>query len=106
MLEKSLIYSYTPNVVNILIVLHNCSVIPHEQKKKKSPTSRHIEVQTSDPGLKYQWSTQNLGYPIEGYPYGLGFVDPTPIATHVISPDALECKFYTKNSMMTGIQLT
>lgn len=94
-------YSYTRSVASPV------------QKNRKSSNFRHIEVQTSEPGLKYQWSTKNLGYPIEGYPYGLGFVDPTPIATHVISPDALEsmtayspCMLALHDMLKQQLQLT
>ena len=37
----------------------------------------------------HQWDP-TAGAAMTGPEYGLGFVDPTPIATHVVSPDALE----------------
>jgi hypothetical protein len=49
-------------------------------------------VQTAEPGLKYQWDSKFSGFAVPGFLNGLGMVDPTPIATHVVSPDALEGK--------------
>ena len=43
-------------------------------------------------GLHYQWDPFGTGLSFPGVPLGLGFVDPTPIATHVVSADALEGK--------------
>ena len=38
--------------------------------------------------------------------FGLGFVDPTPIATHTISPDALESKsLSTLNLIFLSLKL-
>jgi len=42
-------------------------------------------------GLIYHWNVEN-SVTVVGQQYGLGYVDPTPIATHVVSADALECK--------------
>ena len=41
-------------------------------------------------GLHYHWDPFSSGLAFPGMPVGLGFVDPTPIATHVVSADALE----------------
>ena len=41
-------------------------------------------------GLHYQWDPFATGFAFPGIPMGLGFVDPTPIATHMVSADALE----------------
>ncbi|XP_076089641.1 uncharacterized protein LOC143060002 isoform X1 [Mytilus galloprovincialis] len=49
-----------------------------------------VEVQTSEPGLQYQWDSKYSGFAVPGFLTGLGMVDPTPIATHAVSPDALE----------------
>ncbi|XP_050403850.2 uncharacterized protein C19orf44 [Patella vulgata] len=55
---------------------------------KRRPNTRNISVQTGeDPGLSYRWKVPMATV---GPSYGLDFVDPSPIATHVISPDALE----------------
>ena len=43
-------------------------------------------------GLHYHWDPFSSGLAFPGMPVGLGFVDPTPIATHVVSADALEGK--------------
>lgn len=50
------------------------------------------EVQTTLDGLYYFWDTMGSGMTYPGIPYGLHFVDPTPIASHVVSADALEGK--------------
>ena len=49
-------------------------------------------MQTSvDPGdLVYQWDAKFMGRPIVPPGLGLGSVDPSPIATHVVSADQLE----------------
>lgn len=61
------------------------------------PPTRHdkvrtktAEVQTAEQGLQYQWNSKYSGFAVPGFLYGLGMVDPTPIATHVVSPDSLE----------------
>lgn len=48
------------------------------------------EVQTPMDGLMYSWNPAGVGMSIPSVPYGLHFVDPTPIATHAVSADALE----------------
>ncbi|XP_067678361.1 uncharacterized protein C19orf44-like isoform X2 [Haliotis asinina] len=59
---------------------------PKSRKETKS-----VEIQTStDPGLNYRWNLMSSGLAISGPSLGLGFVDPTPIASHVVSADALE----------------
>ncbi|ESO92379.1 hypothetical protein LOTGIDRAFT_233142 [Lottia gigantea] len=59
-----------------------------EKTSKHRPPTRNIQVQTGEePGLSYSWKTP---YATVGPQYGLDFVDPSPIATHVISADALE----------------
>ncbi|XP_046581196.1 uncharacterized protein C19orf44-like [Haliotis rubra] len=59
---------------------------PKSRKETKS-----VEIQTpTDPGLKYRWNLMSSGLAISGPSLGLGFVDPTPIASHVVSADALE----------------
>lgn len=51
------------------------------------------QVQTTMDGLHYSWDPQGSGVAFPGLPYGLNFVDPTPIATQVVSADALEGAF-------------
>ncbi|XP_064606508.1 uncharacterized protein C19orf44-like [Liolophura sinensis] len=56
-------------------------------KKEK----RSVEVQTGDqPGLTYQWNTHHSGMAFMGPSFGMSFVDPTPIASHMVSHEALE----------------
>ncbi|XP_060082195.1 uncharacterized protein C19orf44 homolog [Ylistrum balloti] len=73
--DRSESYSYTPEV-------------------RKSRTGRvkvkSVEVQTAEPGLTYSWDTRYSGMAVPGPALGMGFVDPTPIATHVVSPETLE----------------
>jgi hypothetical protein len=41
-------------------------------------------------GLLYHWNAHNVASAVMGPQYGMAFVDPTPIATHVVSAEALE----------------
>ena len=53
--------------------------------------TRAVEVQTGvEGGLGYQWNIQGVGMSYLEPPFGLGYADPTPIASHVVSPDAIE----------------
>ena len=66
-----------------------------ESAKRKRPEveKKCVEVQTDKPaGLSYKWDLTATGLAITGPGYGLEFVDPTPIASHVVSADALEGK--------------
>lgn len=51
-----------------------------------------MEVQTQpEPGLWHHWNIDpSAGMATVGPAYGLSRVDPTPIATHMVSADALE----------------
>ena len=51
---------------------------------------KSTEVQTPVDGIQYGWNPMGSGLSFPGMPYGLHFVDPTPIATHVVSADSLE----------------
>ena len=63
---------------------------PSPERKPKVKT-KNAEIQTlKDPGLLYHWNLQGGPQAVIKPAYGLDFVDPTPIATHVVSPDALE----------------
>lgn len=74
---------------------------PPVKNQHKSPDMRTVEVQTADPvGLSYQWNPLYTGIAIPEPQYGLGFVNPTPIACHVVSADALEGEVIGK--MMAG----
>ncbi|XP_072449760.1 uncharacterized protein C19orf44 homolog isoform X2 [Chiloscyllium punctatum] len=46
-------------------------------------------IQTQPPGMAYTWSREE-GVAVLGASLGAAYVDPTPIASHVISPDAME----------------
>ncbi|XP_064625091.1 uncharacterized protein C19orf44 homolog isoform X2 [Lineus longissimus] len=53
--------------------------------------TRAVEVQTGlEGGLGYRWNTQGVGMSYMEPPVGLGYTDPTPIASHVVSPDSIE----------------
>ena len=43
-------------------------------------------------GGAHQWGTRHTGVTVSG-PWGLQYTDPAPVATHVISADALESRF-------------
>ena len=64
-------------------------VRPRRRPKVKQ---RNAAIQTGvdlEAGLIYHWNVEN-SVTVVGQQYGLGYVDPTPIATHVVSADALE----------------
>ncbi|XP_043576724.1 uncharacterized protein C19orf44 homolog isoform X2 [Chiloscyllium plagiosum] len=46
-------------------------------------------IQTQPSGMAYTWSREE-GVAVLGASLGAAYVDPTPIASHVISPDAIE----------------
>ncbi|OWF34810.1 uncharacterized protein C19orf44-like [Mizuhopecten yessoensis] len=63
--------------------------------EKRKPKTGHVkmksvEVQTAEPGLTFSWDSRYSGMAMPGPALGMGFVDPTPIATHVVSPETLE----------------
>ncbi|KAK3580968.1 hypothetical protein CHS0354_006995 [Potamilus streckersoni] len=70
------------------------SVVPSTsskfEKPKKSIETKSAGAQTMTDALHYQWNMYGSGFAIPDTALGLGFVDPTPIATHVVSSDALE----------------
>ena len=62
---------------------------PREHKVK----TRTTQVQTGlDPGLLYHWNLHYGPTAAVGPAFGLGSVDPSLVATHVVSADALEGK--------------
>ncbi|XP_048415464.1 uncharacterized protein C19orf44 homolog [Stegostoma tigrinum] len=52
-------------------------------------TVRDTAIQTQPSGMAYTWSKEE-GVAVLGTSLGATYVDPTPIASHVISPDAME----------------
>eukprot|EP00058_Branchiostoma_floridae_P021369 XP_002606859.1 hypothetical protein BRAFLDRAFT_126338 [Branchiostoma floridae] len=59
---------------------------------RKAVKASDVGVQTSvedQLGLVHQWTAES-GYAALGPQYGAGYTDPTPVATHVVNPDALE----------------
>ncbi|KAL3869783.1 hypothetical protein ACJMK2_042420 [Sinanodonta woodiana] len=70
------------------------SVVPSTSSKfdkpKKSTETKSAGAQTMTDALHYHWNMYGSGFTIPDTALGLGFVDPTPIATHVVSADALE----------------
>ncbi|XP_077981746.1 uncharacterized protein C19orf44-like [Glandiceps talaboti] len=58
-------------------------------KRKSQHNTRDMAVQADDVLLAYQWR-RDAGSAVYGSAFGLQYVDPTPIASHVISPDAVE----------------
>jgi hypothetical protein len=65
---------------------------PHRPTKDRTVVveQKSVEIQTALPaGLSYQWMS-HTGVSVVGPSHGLEGIDPTPIATTVISADALE----------------
>lgn len=80
------------------------SMVPTTSRSDVTPRPRRgmttAEVQTAMDGLLYSWDPAGTGVAFPGIPYGLHFVDPTPIATHVVSADALEAMTAYSPSML------
>ncbi|KAL5021085.1 hypothetical protein ScPMuIL_000240 [Solemya velum] len=67
--------------------------LTRRSEPRKHVETRSVIIQTGEEaGLHFQWGTASVssGYPLLGPHYGLSFVEPTPIATHVVGADALE----------------
>ena len=82
---------------HINIALSTCiitifsSPTPPRERRVNNKDKKTVECQTTgEPGLAYSWDTRYSGVGYPGTNFGLGFVDPTPIASNVVSPDALE----------------
>lgn len=74
------------------VTLSDASSRPHRPtaERKLVVEQKSVEIQTALPsGLNYQWMS-HTGVSVMGPSYGLAGVDPTPIASTVISADALE----------------
>lgn len=68
------------------------SLVPSRSDRTPIPPRgmTSTEAQTAFDGIHYAWDPYASGLAFQGIPRGLEFVDPTPIATHVVSADALE----------------
>ncbi|KAG7487951.1 hypothetical protein MATL_G00028940 [Megalops atlanticus] len=60
------------------------TITPPRERRR---TRREAAVQTQTDGLSYTWST---GMAVLGPSIGMSHVDPTPIASHVVSAEAVE----------------
>ncbi|XP_043946676.1 uncharacterized protein C19orf44 homolog [Protopterus annectens] len=74
--------------------LQNCAAshitLQKEKIKQQTKTAvKEVAVQTQTPGFSYSW-TFDSGSAVLGPPLGSAYVDPVPIASHVLSPDAVE----------------
>ncbi|KAL4230692.1 hypothetical protein ACF0H5_011068 [Mactra antiquata] len=81
------------------------SMVPtRSSRSEMTPLPPHgmisAEVQTHIDGLLYSWNPAGVGMSIPSTPYGLHFVDPTPIATQTVSADALEAMTSYSPSML------
>ncbi|KAH9523588.1 hypothetical protein Btru_040406 [Bulinus truncatus] len=60
------------------------------KKHKIILEGQEVDISTVDQrGTTHHWNTKQSGFLISG-PYGLQYVDPKPVATHVVSADSLE----------------
>ncbi|XP_035271372.1 uncharacterized protein C19orf44 homolog isoform X2 [Anguilla anguilla] len=59
---------------------------PHERRKARQ-TAQEAGVQTQMDGLSYTWAS---GWAALGPSVGMSHVDPTPIASHIVSAEAVE----------------
>lgn len=57
--------------------------------RQKKADTKEVAVQTHTPGFSYSWS-YDQGAAVLGPSLGSAYVDPVPIATHVVSPDVVE----------------
>ncbi|XP_033096764.1 uncharacterized protein C19orf44-like isoform X2 [Anneissia japonica] len=65
------------------------TITPRTAKRRSRVPGIDVGTQVDAGGLQYQWNP-NEGVAVLGPSLGLGYTDPTPVASHVISPDALE----------------
>ncbi|XP_007899241.2 uncharacterized protein C19orf44 homolog [Callorhinchus milii] len=57
--------------------------------RRKKVTLKDIAIQTQVPGFTYSWP-KGEGVAVLGPSFGTSYLDPTPIASHVVSPEAME----------------
>ena len=74
-----------------LPVLYIRSPSPSLKHRHRPRTNKSIQTGLDLGDFVYQWNPNSLQTLVAGY--GPSFVDPTPIATHVVSADALEGTF-------------
>ncbi|KAI8488102.1 hypothetical protein Bbelb_342200 [Branchiostoma belcheri] len=68
------------------------SELAANMRLRKAVKASDVGVQTSvqdQLGLAHHWTAES-GYAVLGPQYGAEYTDPTPVATHVVNPDALE----------------
>ncbi|KAK6320444.1 hypothetical protein J4Q44_G00095510 [Coregonus suidteri] len=66
------------------------TITPSSVSKRRSPSRRSVReaaVQTQPDGLAYTWSS---GMATLGPAVGMAYVDPTPVASHTVSAEAVE----------------
>ncbi|XP_014004647.1 uncharacterized protein C19orf44 homolog [Salmo salar] len=69
------------------------TITPSSVWKRRSPSRRSVReaaVQTQADGLAYTWSSVCVGMAALGPAVGMAYVDPTPVASHTISAEAVE----------------
>ncbi|XP_013386472.1 uncharacterized protein C19orf44-like [Lingula anatina] len=58
-------------------------------RKSRTKTVR-VQTDHDTSALQYQWNPYTVGTAVEGAALGMQVVDPTPVATHAVSAEALE----------------
>ncbi|KAM9502247.1 uncharacterized protein C19orf44 homolog isoform 1-T2 [Salvelinus alpinus] len=69
------------------------TITPSSVWKRRSPNRRSVReaaVQTQADGLAYTWSSVCVGMAALGPAVGMAYVDPTPVASHTVSAEAVE----------------
>ncbi|XP_023826922.1 uncharacterized protein C19orf44 homolog isoform X1 [Salvelinus sp. IW2-2015] len=69
------------------------TITPSSVWKRRSPSRRSVReaaVQTQADGLAYTWSSVCVGMAALGPAVGMAYVDPTPVASHTVSAEAVE----------------
>nr|XP_046159874.1 uncharacterized protein C19orf44 homolog isoform X2 [Oncorhynchus gorbuscha] len=69
------------------------TITPSSVWKRRSPSRRGVReaaVQTQADRLAYTWSSVCVGMAALGPAVGMAYVDPTPVASHTVSAEAVE----------------